>query len=188
MQPSFNEDRPYTYADYASWDDDIRRELIDGKVYLMAPAPAETHQDISGEMHRQLANFLLDKPCKVFHAPFDVCLHADGDDDYTVVQPDLLVVCDREKLDGKRCNGAPDFIVEILSPSTASKDLIFKYNKYMSAGVREYWIVDPVDKVVRACILKDGKYESIDYLNPDIIAVQVLEGCEIDTKRVFSEQ
>jgi len=187
MQPLLKDEELYTYADYASWDDDVRCELIDGRVYMMAPAPSESHQDISGEMYRQFANFLLDKQCKVFHAAFDVCLNADGDGEKTVVQPDIVVVCDRSKLDGKRCNGAPDMVVEILSPSSSNRDNLLKYIKYMEAGVKEYWIVDPDDKILRVCLLKDGKYDSIDYIKPDKVAVQTLEGCVIDMKRVFSK-
>jgi len=185
MIPVLQNDKTYTYADYASWGDDVKCELIDGVVYLMAPGASETHQDTSGELFGQIWAYLKDKPCKIFHLPFDVCLQADGDDDKTVVQPDLFVVCDRSKLDGKRCNGAPDMIIEILSPSSASRDMLLKYNKYMQAGVREYWIVDPEAKIVRVCILKDGKYDTTDFTNPDAIPVNVLEGCQIDMKRVF---
>jgi len=181
------EDRLYTYADYASWDDDVRRELIDGKIYLMAPAPSEAHQDNSGELFVQLKEFLRGNICKVLYAPFDVCLNAEGDNDKTVVQPDLIVVCDRSKLDGKRCNGAPDMVIEILSPSSSNRDMLLKFNKYMQAGVREYWVVDNELKIVRVSILDNGKFESIDYINPDTIPVHVLEGCEIDMKRVFGE-
>ena len=187
MQTALEEERLYTYADYASWDDDVRRELIDGKIYLMAPAPAEVHQDISREILGQLWTFLRGTSCKVFSAPFDVCLFADGDDAKTVVQPDLLVVCDRTKLDGKRCNGAPDMVIEILSLSTASRDMLTKYNNYKRAGVREYWIVSPMDKTVRVCILKDDKYECVDYLNPESIPVMVLEGCTVDMTSVFTD-
>ena len=187
MLPALKKDKLYTYADYARWDDDVKCELIDGVVYLMAPGASESHQDTSGDLFRQLANFLYKKPCKVFHPPFDVCLNADGDNEKSVFQPDLFVVCDRSKLDGKRCNGAPDMVIEILSPSTASRDILLKYNKYMLAGVREYWIVDTENKIVRVCILKEGKYETTDFINPDEIPVTVLDGCLIDMKSVFKQ-
>jgi segregation and condensation protein B len=141
MESAVRKQEYYTYADYLTWDDKVRYELIDGMPYMMA-SPSQKHQEISGELFRQLGNFLLGKPCKPFHAPFDVRLNANKSDD-TVVQPDLLVVCDHSKLDGKSVNGAPDFIIEILSPSTMSYDLIIKLNKYMRSGVREYWVVDP---------------------------------------------
>ena len=186
MMPALQKNKIYTYADYASWGDDVKCELIGGVVYMMAPGATQTHQETSGELYRQIANYLLDKPCKVFHPPFDVCLHADGDEDKTVVQPDLFVVCDRSKLDGKRCNGAPDMVIEILSPSSANRDTLLKFNKYMQAGVREYWIVDPDDKIVRVCILKNGKLEITDFLSPDTIPISVLDGCKIDMARVFA--
>ena len=178
--------RQYTYADYADWKDDKRYELIDGKVYMLS-APSVVHQSISGELYRQLGNFLVGKPCDVFAAPFDVCLSAAGDDDRTVIQPDILVVCDKSKLDDKRCNGAPDMAIEILSPSTASRDMMIKYNKYMTAGVREYWIVNPVIKAVHVCILKDGEYAITDYFNAGSIPVSILEGCQINIDLVFTE-
>jgi len=180
--------RRYTYADYALLSDDKRYEVIDGVLYLMAPAPSVAHQDVGGELFVQLKGFLRGNPCKVFHAPFDVCLNAAGDDDVTVVQPDILVVCDRSKLDGKRCNGAPDFVIEILSPSSAARDTMLKFHKYMYAGVREYWIVDPIEKIVQVCILKGGRYETEALVDPDAIPVRVLQGCRIDMKQVFAQQ
>ena len=175
----------YTYEDYCAWDDDQRWELIDGIAYAMS-APTWQHQDISRSLLVQLSNFLEGKPCKVFHAPFDVRLNADTYDN-TVVQPDLIVICDRVKLSRTGCAGAPDMVIEILSPSTASHDMFRKYHKYMQAGVREFWIVDPATKVVRVCLLKDKKYEQIDYLDADIVPIQTLEGCQIDFKKVFAD-
>jgi len=185
MEAALKNDKLLTYADYAALDDANRYELIDGVIHLMAPGASESHQDASGELFLQLGMFLRDKKCKLYHPPFDVCLNAEGDGDTTVVQPDLFVVCDLSKLDGKRCNGAPDLVIEILSPSSAGRDNLLKYNIYMNAGVREYWIVDPNDKIVRICLLKDKKYETTDFINPDILPVNVLEGCQIDMKRVF---
>jgi len=175
----------FTYADYRTWDDNKRYELIDGVPYLMSPAPFLAHQEIAGEFFGQLRDFLKGKPCKVFIAPVDVRLNADKLDD-TVVQPDILVVCDRSKLDGKSVQGAPDFIIEILSPSTSKQDVIVKFNKYMQAGVREYWIVDPENKSVVAHILKDGIYMTRAYdENNEAVPVLVLEGCTINLKEVF---
>jgi Uma2 family endonuclease len=175
----------YTYAEYCTWGEDVRCELIDGVVYDMSPAPGTLHQGISGNIHGQLFIFLQNKHCKVFSAPFDVRLHAG--DDYTVVQPDIVVICDNSKITKAGCTGAPDMVIEILSPSTASKDMLLKYTKYLQAGVREYWVVDPQTRIVRVMILNDGKYDSIDYLEAGLIPVRVLEGCEIDMKRAFED-
>ena len=179
-------DGRYTYADYAKWPDDVRYELIDGKAYLMA-APGTAHQKISGELFVQLRNFLRGKPCLVLAAPYDVCLNGAGDDDDTVVQPDLLVVCDRSKLDGKRCSGAPDMVIEILSRSTSGRDAVLKFNKYLQTGVREYWIVNPENKTVSAHILKNKEYVASAYSDTDTAPVQVLDGCQINLSDVFSE-
>ena len=183
----------YIYEDYASWDDDNRYELIDGVVYMMSPAPSQEHQRIIVEIAAQLWVFLKGKPCKVFAAPFDVCLNAAGDKDKTVVQPDIVVVCDKSKLDGKRCNGAPDMAVEILSPSTSKKDKVLKFDKYREAGVREYWIVDPEDKTIHVYILRDGEYIVKAYgiteeVTTTEIPVHVLEGCLINIRDVFAEE
>ena len=183
--PEYARKNLLTYADYVNLDDENRYELIDGVIYLMSPGPSLAHQDTSGGLYVQLWTFLKDKPCKVYHAPCDVCLNAEGDNDTTVVQPDMFVVCDLTKLDGKRCNGAPDFVIEILSPSSANRDNLLKFNKYMQAGVREYWIVDLEDKVVRICLLKGGKYEITDFIDPTELSVNVLDDCKIDMTGVF---
>ena len=176
-------DEKYTYADYANRADNERYELIDGVIYMMSP-PSQAHQEISGGLHNQLYNFLKGKPCKVFAAPFAVRLNAAAGDD-TVLEPDLFVVCDMSKLDGKACNGAPDMIIEILSPSTSRKDRITKFNKYLEAGVREYWIVDPSDKSASVHVLENGKYVTSNYDDTGAVDVHVLKGCRIDLKDVF---
>jgi len=176
----------YTYADYASWDDENRYELIDGVAFMMS-APSMAHQTMITEMLRQLANFLRGKQCRVLVAPFDVCLNARGDEDDTVVQPDLLVVCDDSKLDKKRCNGAPDLIIEIVSPSSSRHDRFRKLNKYLFAGVREYWIVDPDDKILNVHVLENGKYVIGAFGIDDSVPVHVLEGCEINLSEVFAD-
>jgi len=177
----------YSYTDYASWNDDNRYELIDGKVYLMSPGPSTGHQAISGAIFNQLYNSLRGKPCMAFSAPFDVCLNGKGDEDNTIVQPDVLVVCDMAKLDKKRVNGAPDMVVEILSPSTASRDAILKMSKYLQAGVREYWIVDPEGKKTYVNVLSNDKYNLEVYEEADIVPVSILPGCRIDMKEVFRD-
>jgi Uma2 family endonuclease len=191
--PQEDKNQVYTYADYASWDlaEGERYELIDGKPYAMS-APSVKHQQISGELVRQLGNFLKDsknKSCQVFHAPFDVCLFGLGEQERTVVQPDISIVCDNSKNkleNGKRCNGAPEFIVEILSPSTSTHDWFYKLNKYLQAGVREYWIVDTQLKKIFVHLLKVNKYDVIEYKETDTIPVTVLDSCEINLSEMFS--
>ena len=181
------QEKYYTYADYLTWDDDVRCELIDGMPYMMPPAPTTRHQSISGNLHGILYNILKGKPCKVFAAPFDVRLNHNSYDD-TVVQPDLVVICDRNKIDDKGCVGAPDMVIEILSPATASHDRIIKLRRYQKAGVREYWIVDPETKTVQVFIHKNGEYVVAVYEETETVPVFVLEGLTIDLKDVFDEK
>lgn len=174
----------YTYADYLTWEDGRRRELIDGEVYMMSPAPSSTHQRIFREIFTRLANYLEGKTCEVFSAPYDVRLSADAQDD-TVVQPDISVICDPGKIDERGCRGAPDMIVEILSPSSAKHDQFVKFLKYREAGVREYWIVYPQDRLVQVNLLRDGEYMHRVYGDADAVPVDILEGCEISLAEVF---
>jgi len=176
----------YTYADYASWDDDKRYELIDGVAYMMS-SPTVMHQSIIIYLLRKLADYLEGKPCRAFVAPLDICLGAKGDDDNTVVQPDVFVVCDKTKIEKKRINGAPDLIIEIVSPSTSRHDRIRKLNKYLQAGVREYWIVDPDDKAITVHVLENGRYVISAFEETDTISVNILDGCEISLPDVFAE-
>ena len=151
----------HTYAEYCRWGDDGRWELIDGVAYAMAPAPARRHQEVLLELARQVANALQGQPCRVFIAPFDVRLPRAGEADDavdTVVQPDLSVVCDPAKLDERGCRGAPDWVVEVLSPATAGHDHILKRAVYERAGVREYWLVHPVDRIVTIYCLQEGRF------------------------------
>ena len=182
----------FTYGDYLTWDDDQRWELIDGVPYNMSPAPTVRHQLILGELHRQVANWLLDKPCQVFIAPFDVRLPEDDESDEqveTVVQPDLSIICDKSKLDEAGCRGAPDLIVEILSPSTAHKDLKVKFERYERAGVQEYWIVDPNGSTVQIYTLgAEGRYGRPEaYGAVDRVSVGIFPDLEIDLAVVFAE-
>ena len=177
--------RLYTYSDYIKWDDDIRRELIDGVPYVIAGANSR-HQGVLTNLFLPLGNHLKGKSCKVYVAPFDVRLNAETLDN-TVVQPDILVFCDHSKLDYASFKGAPELVVEILSPSTARYDKITKFNKYLESGVREYWIVDPENKSLAVNILDDGKYITHAYTENDIVKVHVLEGCTIDLAEVFEE-
>ena len=176
--------KTYTYAEYARWDTDDRYELIDGIPYMMA-SPSSVHQHVVGEVLVQLANALRGKPCRPFVSPLDVCLFGKGDDDKTVVQPDVLVVCDRSKITTKYINGAPDFVVEVVSPSSTRKDHLLKLNKYMMAGVREYWILDPEDKLVYTYIRRESSHEFAMHEDPGDLPVSVLEGCTLDMRSVF---
>lgn len=141
----------YTYGDYVSWPDEERWELIEGRAYSMSPAPNREHQRLSGALHNQIYNFLSNSECQVYAAPFDVRLPDAGEPDndvHSVVQPDIAVICDLSRLDDKGCRGAPDWIIEILSPSTAAKDQREKLALYEKHGVQHYWLVHPTDRVV----------------------------------------
>ena len=179
--------RKLTYADYASWDDDNRYELIDGVAYFIS-APSVAHQSILTEITRQLANYLFGKTCRVFASTFDICLFGKGDEDTTVVQPDVLVICDRTKIEnGRYCNGAPDLVVEILSLSSSKRDRFIKLKKYLQAGVREYWIVDPDHKSITVHILENDKYVIYAYDENDVLPVNILDDCDIILSYVFSD-
>lgn len=179
----------YTFADLLAWDEQERVEIIEGDAVMMAP-PSRIHQEVSMELARQLANFLEGKKCRVYPAPFGVRLfEKDGDDPHhidTVVEPDLCVVCDQNKLDEHGCKGAPDLILEILSPSTQRHDRLVKLNLYQRAGVREYWIVNPEDQTVQVLWLEDGRLLPREiYSRKDIAKVNVLEGCFLELEKVF---
>jgi Uma2 family endonuclease len=181
----------FTYSDYLSWDDSQRWEIIYGEAYNMSPAPDTIHQLISMELAFQLKSQLKEKPCQVITAPFDVRLPLENqkeDDIENVVQPDILVVCDPGKLDEKGCLGAPDFIIEILSPSTYRKDRMEKFFLYESLGVKEYWLVSPGEKIVEIFLLgKDGKYGRPNlYCESDTVQINVLKGLKIDLGSVFN--
>ena len=149
-----------SYADYLNWPNDERFEIIAGISYAMN-APLRIHQKVSGEFFRQFANYFRGKTCEVYAAPFDVRLASRSKRDeeiFDVVQPDISVICDPDKLDEKGCLGAPDLIVEVLSPATMSYDNVRKRALYEKTGVREFWLVHPTDGMVMAYRLKDGLY------------------------------
>ena len=190
--PKFREDEKWSYREYRDWPDDERWEIIDGNAYAMSPAPSPRHQDILLEIGRQFKTFLLDRPCKVFVAPFDVRFPEAGEaNDYAsnVVQPDIVVVCNRDKLDAAGCVGAPDMVAEILSPSTARKDQKEKFLLYERHGVKEYWIVDPTAQVVHVyCLGDDNRYGRPEIYGPeDQLSVGILPGLVIDLPLVFRE-
>lgn len=148
-----------TIADIEALPEGTRAELIDGRIFF-ATAPTVTHQNIVSFLHGTIWNYIRSKggKCRVFPSPFDVQLSAD--DIYNLVQPDVTVVCDRDKLSGgKRCIGAPDWVIEVVSPSTKAQDYLIKLNKYQAAGVREYWIVDPIKKRVAMYNFEISNYD-----------------------------
>jgi Uma2 family endonuclease len=154
-------DKAYSYAEYLTWMFQERLELFRGKIFKMSPAPSMYHQKVAGNVHGILWNEFKNNSCNLFVAPFDVRLLDNkkskmDSDVYTVVQPDLCVVCDENKLDTRGAIGAPDLMIEILSPGNSKKELFYKYELYQEAGVLEYWIVNPSDKTMLIYILKDG--------------------------------
>ncbi len=163
-QPKLNTPRSFTYADYQHWDDGQRWELIDGEAYAMSPAPVVDHQTVVGEVFRQVANALHGQPCKPMLSPLDVLLPVSqeaNDDVTTTVQPDVLIVCDPSKIERKCVRGAPDFILEVVSPGHASYDHVRKRRRYEQAGVRELWLVDPAERVLWVYVLEEGAYRSV---------------------------
>ena len=185
--PQKTEDEYCTYADLLEWDENFRAELLDGEIVKMAPLTSR-HQMVSGELFFRIRAYLEGKTCKVFAAPFAVRLFPKRDNsDDTVFQPDLVVVCDPKKLDEHGCNGALDLVIEIISPSTAKYDRIYKLRKYQQAGIREYWIVDPETKSLHVYILENGRYVASAYDETDKVPISVLKDCEIDLQAVFTE-
>jgi Uma2 family endonuclease len=183
-----DEERHFTYADYKAWElkEGERFELFGGTAWAMA-APNDSHQAISGEIFRQIANFLYGKPCKVRPAPYDVRLfYAEDESDDTVVQPDISVICDEKKRGPEGCRGAPDLVVEVLSPTNTADEYIRKFNLYMKAGVREYWIVAPESKTVQSFVLQDGAYTGTVYDAAAALPSRALEGLSISLKDVFA--
>lgn len=183
-----SETQRYTYADYLGWDDSQRWELIDGTAYAMAPAPAIVHQDIAGGIYAQVLQGLHGKSCRVFVAPVDVRLPKPGQNEQrsdTVVQPDVLAVCDSAKIGERGIVGAPDWVVEVLSPSTASHDNILKRRIYEQAGVREFWLVHPGDRILQIYRLENGVYGKPDALTFEgSTSVGVLPDVAIDWERI----
>ena len=190
----------YTYADYLTWNDDKRWEIIDGVAYEkkegpsvvsdMTPAPGRRHQLISGRLFAAIFNFLKGKSAQVYSAPFDVVLKRENNTSAqtVVVQPDLSIFYSDKNLDDKGATGAPDWIIEILSPSTASRDLGTKLLLYQNFQVKEYWIVDPDKKIVSVFTLGgDARYAiGNEYKNEDHIAPSLFPGLEIDLREIFA--
>ena len=166
-----------TLEQYEALPEDVRAEVFDGQIFYMA-GPSQDHQTISMELSTIINTYIKSKngSCRVFHAPFDVKL---SDTPLTIVQPDIMVVCDKNKLDSKRCNGAPDFIIEIVSDSNAADDYIRKLYYYKNYGVREYWIVDPRRKTVTVNYFEEDIL-NIPYTFDSIIKVYIYEDLYIN--------
>ena len=174
----------YTYEDYLTWNGAERWELIDGYAYLMAAASPE-HQEISGNFYLALREYLKGKSCKAYQ-DIDVRLFPEKEAAReVVVRPDLSVICNQEQLNAKGCNGAPNLIIEILSPSNQRVDRYIKFKRYFQAGVREYWIVDPESKVVQVNLLEGKRYMVMICEVADTLRCTVLPGLEIQLRDIF---
>lgn len=180
----------YTYADYLGWQFEEMVELIKGKIFKTSPAPALYHHRVSHNLNGLLFVKTRGHQCQVYSAPTDVRLITKGtknEDITNVVQPDIFIVCDPAKLDNRGCLGSPDFIAEILSPSTASKDLKNKFELYQESGVGEYWVVYPGEETIHVFLLEDGQYQARGiYVNAGPIPVHTL-GVEIEVAEIFEE-
>ena len=181
----------YTYADYLQWKFEERLELFRGKIFKLS-APNTRHQDISRNILVPIALFLKMKPCKVFAAPFDVRLPVKNkkkdDEVITVVQPDICVICDQTKIDSRGCCGAPDLVVEILSPGNSKKEIRLKHELYEEAGVKEYWIVNPEEENIVVFILnEEGELSGLKmYASGDTIQSIAVPGLNINLSEIFT--
>jgi Uma2 family endonuclease len=183
-----SKDKIYTYEDYLTWGDDVRCELIDGVPYMMS-SPTDNHQRVILSFSNLLYNYLKGKPCEVFIAPFNVRLKIKNNKDKkdTVVQPDIFVVCNKSKIRLSYVMGAPDMVIEILSPSNPGHDMVTKLLLYQNSGVREYWIINPETKAVSVCTLENEKYIVSNYINIETIPVTILDGLKINLSEVFAD-
>lgn len=198
-EPVRKNDENYTYADYRNWPDDERWEIIDGVAFNMSPAPSSGHQAISFYLSTEMGIYLRGKPCRAFAAPFDVYFPGFADQDMdeisTIVQPDLTVICDPSKIIDKGCLGAPDLVMEILSPSTSARDMNIKFSLYERSGVNEYWIVDSGNEYIRIFHLSEkGKYDDGSLFSmyelrdgDTTVRSDYLDGFTVDLKALFSQ-
>lgn len=178
----------YSYADYLMWKLDERVELIKGRIFKMSPAPSRKHQDISGNMYFLLRKIFGNQGYKLYSAPFDVRIPKKSKDNtaiLTVVQPDLCVICDEAKLDEKGCVGAPDLVVEILSPGNSKKEMKNKYELYEESGVKEYWIVNPMEENILIFVLENGNYHSLKPVVDDFATSKLFPEIAIHTDEIF---
>ncbi len=179
--------KTYTYSDYLLWQFSERVELIKGFILKMSPAPSSNHQKISQNINKYFLNLFNNHPCSVFVAPFDVRLPIkSAKKDTTVVQPDICIICDEDKIDDKGCKGAPDLIVEILSPKNSKHDVDTKFNLYLESGVKEYWIVEPEARIVLVYSLINEEYiGSKPFSEGEIIKSPLFPEMKIAVEEVF---
>jgi len=184
----------YSYADYLTWQLNEAVELIKGKILLMSPAPNVKHQSISWQLSGALFNYFNHKACKAFSAPFDVRLYdrnkslLANKEITTVVQPDICVICDSSKLDEQGCNGAPDWIIEILSKGNSQKEVKIKHALYAESGVKEYWLVFPYEEVINQFVLNEDSRQyqlSNSYAGDDVAASHLFPDLKIDLAALF---
>ena len=177
----------YTYAEYLLWKFEERVELLKGKLFKMS-APSINHQRVWRKLSTKIDNYLEGKRCEAFSAPFDVVLKNPNGEDNTVLQPDLCVVCDPEKLaDGKRCYGAPDWVLEIVSPSNVEKELSKKMHIYEEAGVVEYWVLRPEEKELDIFVLQDNGYIGLKpRFAGEVVSPQKFPDLQINLSEIFS--
>lgn len=184
--------KTYTYADYLTWKFDEFVELIKGKVMRPMAGPRRMHQVYAGNIFGEIRQALKRNPCQVYIAPFDVRLTTSGANGnqqiQTVVQPDICVVCDLAKLDDRGCVGAPDWIIEVVSPGNTAHDTKTKFDLYEENGVLEYWIVYPGHKTITAFVLESGQYKlASEYIEPGVMQVATLPGLALEWTEIFDE-
>ncbi len=185
----------YTYADYLTWQFEQAIELIKGKIFPMTPAPNLKHQRISWQLSLAFGNYLNKKSCRAFSAPFDVRLYnakksaKANQDIYTVVQPDICIICDRQKLDEKGCLGAPDLIVEILSKGNSAREMKIKYELYQESGVTEYWVVYPYEEILQQFVLDENQQYKLHktYVTEDTATSFVFPDLAVPLAEIFAE-
>ncbi|MBM4763583.1 Uma2 family endonuclease [Bacillus sp. B15-48] len=178
-----------SYYEYLKLGEDVQYEVIDGQVYNMSPSPNVKHQSIEMDLSTEFNLYLREKSCRVL-AEIDVCLSGEKDMSQTHewVKPDIIIVCDKNKIHENRIVGAPDLIVEILSKSTAKIDKMIKFNRYENAGVKEYWIVDPAHEVIDVYKLENERYvQSGTYTKEESISVNLFDDFSIDLRRIFRD-
>jgi Uma2 family endonuclease len=188
---SLDLNKTYSYFDYLTWQFQDKLELLRGKVFKMSPAPSTFHQRISGNLHGYLFNFFKPHSCDLFAAPFDVRLFdkkksTDDKEIHTVVQPDLCVICDESKIDERGAIGAPDLVIEILSPGNSNKEMKYKFDLYEEAGVLEYWIVNPADRTIFIYVLKEGQFIGMHPLiEEDVIQSRLFPQLDFKLEDIF---
>ena len=189
-EPSVSYRKEYRYEDYLKFDMDYMVELIKGRIFKMSPSPNSFHQEIAGELYLYFGNYLKGKDCKVYIAPFDVVLPIQNKKNKlknnTVIQPDLVILCDKSMIDKAGCFGVPDLLIEILSPHTKKKDIKYKFDLYEEVGVGEYWVVMPEQNILQVFLHEDDKYQLRgSYTEEDTISPTLFPDLLVDLSEVF---